>query len=92
MKEGVLIAGVLQNGPASAGGLLPGDVVTQVGATPVANTAQLLTAVAALKPQSDAILGVQRRDRALQLTVRVAQRPKMQPRPERSERGERGER
>ena len=89
VKEGVLIAGVLQNGPASAGGLRPGDVVTQVGATQVANTAQLLTAVAALKPQSDAILGVQRRDRVLQLTVRVAQRPKMQPRPERTERGER---
>ena len=88
VKEGVLIAGVLQNGPASAGGLRPGDVVTKVAGSPVANTAQLLTAVAGLKPQSEATLGVQRGDRALQLTVKVAQRPRMPPRPERPERPE----
>ncbi len=83
VKEGVLIAGVLQNGPASAGGLLPGDVVVKVADTPVSNTAQLLTAVAALKPQSEAILGVQRGDRELQVKVRVGQRPKAQLRRER---------
>src|SRR6185369_1597526 len=51
IKEGVLITGVLQEGPASAGGIRPGDVVTKVANTPVANTSQLLTAVAALKPK-----------------------------------------
>jgi serine protease DegQ len=39
------------------------------------NTAQLLNAVAALKPRSDAVIGVQRGDKALQIKVRVAQRP-----------------
>jgi serine protease DegQ len=42
----------------------------------VANTAQLLSAVAALKPRSQAVIGVQRGDKALQVTVTVAQRPK----------------
>lgn len=46
--------------------------------TPVANTAQLLGAVAALKPQSEAAIGVQRGGEALQLTVTVAQRPRAQ--------------
>jgi serine protease DegQ len=78
VKEGVLIVGVLQNGPAGAGGLRPGDVVVKVAGTPVANTLQLLTAVAALKPQSEATLGVQRGNRALELTVQVAQRPRVQ--------------
>jgi Do/DeqQ family serine protease len=79
VKEGVLITGVLQNGPASAGGLRPGDVVLTVAQARVANTAQLLSAVAALKPQSEAAIGVQRGDKTLQLKVTVAQRPKAPP-------------
>jgi serine protease DegQ len=80
VKEGVLITGVLQNGPASAGGLRPGDVVVTVADHPVANTAQLLSAVAALEPDAQATIGVQRGDKMLRLTVTVAQRPKAQAR------------
>jgi S1-C subfamily serine protease len=43
---------------------------------PVGSTAQLLNAVAALKPQSPAVITVQRGEQALDLTVKVAQRPK----------------
>jgi len=77
IKEGVLITGVLQEGPASAGGMRPGDVVTKVANTPVSNTSQLLTAVAALKPQTPAVIAVQRGDKSLELKVTVAQRPKL---------------
>ena len=80
IRQGVLITGVLQNGPASAGGLRPGDVVVKVADTPVINVSQLLTAVAALKPQEKAVIGVQRGDKAMELTVTVAQRPKVSPR------------
>ncbi len=84
IKEGVLITGVLQEGPASAGGIRPGDVVTKVANTPVTNTSQLLTAVAALKPQTAAVISVQRGEKAMDLRVTVAQRPKTQlPRRER---------
>ncbi len=76
VTQGVLITGVLQNGPASAGGMLPGDVVVKVGGQPVINTAQLLNAVASLRPHSVATIGVQRADKALTLKVTVAQRPK----------------
>ncbi len=78
VKEGVLITGVLQNGPASAGGLRPGDVVLKIAETSVTNTSQLLNAVASLKPKAPAIISVQRGDKALALTVTVAQRPKSQ--------------
>ena len=76
VTHGVLITGVLRDGPAAQGGIKPGDVVTKVAEAPVANTAQLLSAVAALKPRSQAVIGVQRGDKALQVTVTVAQRPK----------------
>jgi serine protease DegQ len=80
IREGVLITGVLQSGPASAAGLRPGDVVVRVADRNVANTRQLLNAVAALKPREPAVIAVQRGDKALELNVTVAQRPSRAPR------------
>ena len=74
IKQGVLITGVLQSGPASSGGLRPGDVVVKVGDKPVTSTVQLLNAVAALTPDQPAVIQVQRGDRKLDLNVTVAQR------------------
>ncbi len=76
VKEGVLITGVLHNGPAAAGGLRPGDVVVQVAGAKVANTAQLLNAVASLKPGEGAKIQVQRGNEALTLEVVAAKRPR----------------
>ena len=81
LKQGVLITGVLQNGPASAGGMLPGDVVVKVGEQNVVNTAQLLNAVASLRPHSVASISVQRAEKSMNLQVTVAQRPKSSTRP-----------
>ena len=81
VKQGVLITGVLQGGPASASGMKPGDVVTKIAEMPVTNTAQLLNAVAALKPRSEAHVEVQRGNQALDLKVKVVQRPKAPARP-----------
>jgi serine protease DegQ len=77
VKDGVLITGVLHNGPAAQGGVKPGDVVVQVASSKVANTAQLLGAVAALKPGQTAQLRLQRGDAQLSVNVVVAKRPKM---------------
>jgi Do/DeqQ family serine protease len=77
VTQGVLITGVLQDGPASRGGMRPGDVVLSIAGSEVANMAQLLTAVAALKPQSEATVDVQRGAQSLQLRLTVAQRPKL---------------
>jgi S1-C subfamily serine protease len=79
VKAGVLITGVLQDGPASRGGMRPGDVVRRIGGVEVTNTAQLLGAVAVLKPKGEVLISVQRGDKALDLKVTVAQRPKQQP-------------
>ena len=76
VHEGVLITGVLQDGPASSAGMKPGDVVTRIAGRQVRNTSQLMNAVAALKPRSETLVGVQRGEKALELKVTVAQRPK----------------
>jgi len=81
VRQGVLVTGVRQDGPANAGGLRPGDVVVSIGDTPVANSYQLLNAVASLKPKAVATIGVQRGDKALSVDVTVGQRPAQRPQP-----------
>ncbi len=79
VKSGVLIAGVLQSGPAAKGGVMPGDVVTKVAGRTVANTADLFAAVAGLQPGQPAALAVQRGAKAMELQVQVGERPKAGP-------------
>jgi Do/DeqQ family serine protease len=76
VKSGVLITGVLQSGPAAQGGVRPGDVVVKVGDKPVRNTADLFAAVAALPIHQPARLGLQRGAQALEVQVKVGERPK----------------
>jgi serine protease DegQ len=80
VREGVLVTGVLRDGPAARAGLKPGDVVTAIGGIKISNTAQLLRAVGALKPPSSAVLAVQRGSEAMTLSVPVARRPPAKPR------------
>jgi Do/DeqQ family serine protease len=78
ITQGVLVSGVLQNGPASQGGIRPGDVVTEVAGKPVRSGRQLRDAVAALPPQQPAVLSIQRGTQALELNVMIGQRPSVQ--------------
>ncbi len=75
-RRGVLITGVLQNGPAAQAGVRPGDVVVDVGGKGIANVQELLANVAALKPGEPAAFKVQRRDQTLDLQVTPGLRPK----------------
>ncbi len=60
-QQGVVVTGVLQNGPAALAGLRPGDVIVSVAGTPVTNVPGLLRAVAALTPGQPAQIEVLRR-------------------------------
>ena len=79
-KEGVIITGVLQNGPAGQAGIKPGDVITAVNGKAVGNVTELLGAVAGLKPGVAAPLSVQRAGKTTDISVTPAkrQRPKAQ--------------
>ena len=79
VKQGVLITGVVQSGPASEGGMRPGDVVVKIAGTPVANTPQLLNAVAALKPKESARSACSAATSAIDIEVTVGQRPPARP-------------
>lgn len=75
-SEGVIVTGVLQNGPAANAGLRPGDLLLKVAGQPVKNVGELLTQIASLTPGKAAKLEVMRRNQTLTLDVTPAQRPK----------------
>ncbi|MEJ8813830.1 trypsin-like peptidase domain-containing protein [Variovorax ureilyticus] len=77
-NSGVIITGVLQNGPAAKAGVRPGDVITGVGEKNVGNVQELLTAVAGLRPGNATRFALQRGGDKLELDVTPGSRPKSQ--------------
>jgi serine protease DegS len=73
--KGVLISGVLRDGPADDAGLLPGDVVTRINNTPVANAGEAMKVISAQRPNTQIELGGIRKGEAFTIKVRVIQRP-----------------
>ena len=84
---GVIITGVLQNGPAAQAGLQPGDVITAVNGKGVASVSQLLTAVAGLKPGTPAPLTVLRKSGSAEMAVTPGKRER--PTAQRAQNGQR---
>ena len=74
--SGVIITGVLQNGPAANAGIRPGDLITQVAGQAVRNVPELLSRVAALKPGEAAPFEILRQEQKLQVNVSPGVRPK----------------
>ncbi len=73
---GVVITGVLHNGPAAKAGLEPGDVIVAIGGNAVHDSNELLTLVAALKPGSVAGFSIDRKGRTLEMNITPGQRPR----------------
>ncbi|MFM9879692.1 MAG: S1C family serine protease [Burkholderiaceae bacterium] len=76
--RGVIITGVLQNGPAAQAGIKPGDVVVSVESKSPGNVAELLSIVAQLKPGTPVKFKLARRDETVELDVTPGLRPKPQ--------------
>jgi len=74
---GVIIAGVLNGGPADRGGIKPGDVLAEINGNPIADSAAMLNQIAVLPPGKIAALKVIRNQKAAQLQVTIGKRPKM---------------
>jgi Do/DeqQ family serine protease len=80
LPVGVVITGVLKNGPAAAAGIRPGDVIVKVAGQPVRNVSELLTQVAGLKPGVPADVNIWRRQGEVNLRLTPAERPAAKPR------------
>jgi serine protease DegQ len=72
---GVIIAGVMRDGPAARGGLRVGDIVQSVNGKRMADTSSLLSEIAQLPPGQRATLGILRGGKPVELAVVVGTRP-----------------
>jgi serine protease DegQ len=74
-SQGVIVTGVLQQGPAAQAGLRPGDIIVSINDQPVRDVSGLLATVASLAPGSVNNMVVERREGTAQLKVVPAKRP-----------------
>lgn len=73
--EGVLIAGVLRNGPADRAGLQPADIVLRLNGQAVPNSQALLQLISQCKPGEKLKIDAIRNGQQLQTEALVAERP-----------------
>jgi len=76
VREGVIITGVLQNGPAAKAGIKPGDVIISIGGASVGDVAKLLSLVSGLKPGNSTHFVIDRKGQKTELDVTPGVRPR----------------
>ncbi len=76
VSQGVLISGVLQEGPAADAGLRPGDVVVGVDGKAINSPVAFMNLVAGLTPGNKAVFAIQRRADHVEVPVVIQRRPK----------------
>jgi serine protease DegQ len=76
--QGVLIRGVLKDGPADRAGIQVRDVVQEIDGRPTHDATALLSQIASLTPGQQATLKVLRDRKPIEMSVTVGKRPKPQ--------------
>jgi len=74
-KDGVVVKGVLRNGPASKAGMEPGDIVVSINGGKVSDRRSMLSQIAQLDPGDSAIVHVLRDTREMDLKIHIGERP-----------------
>lgn len=74
--QGVLVAGVFENGPAHLGGLQTGDIITHIADTPVSDGHDLLNKVIAIPPGTRVRVRVIRDGQRFKASIAVNRRPR----------------
>ena len=78
--QGIVVIGVLRNGPAHKAGVEPGDVIMSIDDKPVTGTHETLLAISRHRPGSKIRLGIIRDGKQTQIIATVIERPRERPR------------
>jgi len=78
--QGVIVAGILRNGPAAQAGLRPGDVIKKIDDKEITDTKQVMNSIANIKPDAKIKIEIMRQGKAMTLEGIVGQRPEQQSR------------
>ena len=74
-QGGVLVAGVLRDGPADQAGIIPGDIILKVSGVPATNPQQIIEMISGLTPGTLVDIVLLRGWKQMELNARVAERP-----------------
>lgn len=74
-QGGVMVAGVLRNGPADRAGMIPGDIILRIGDQAVSDPQEAIERIARMQPGKTIRLLVLRGWKEMQMTAQVALRP-----------------
>jgi len=75
--HGILVAGVLDGGPADSAGLKPGDVLVSLNNESINDVRELLNRVAGIEPGTEVSCKVFRKDKELSMSIKISKRPKL---------------
>ncbi|WP_368411572.1 S1C family serine protease [Amphritea sp. 1_MG-2023] len=73
--KGLIIAGIFRNGPAHQAGLLPGDILLEIGGKKIVNSYNSMYSVARMPPGTIIPVKVWRNGEVIELDIAVAERP-----------------
>lgn len=73
--NGIMVAGVLQGGPADNAGIIPGDVILQIAGKPIYDPQQAIEMITDLKPGSNVDIEILRGWKKIHIQAVVAYRP-----------------
>ena len=74
-NSGILVAGILQNGPADLAGIMPGDILTSINGEPLFNPQHAIGMIAGFPPGTQIEISVLRGWEEMLVKTRVSQRP-----------------
>ncbi|MGB8712588.1 MAG: PDZ domain-containing protein, partial [Onishia taeanensis] len=72
---GVVISGIVPDGPADAAGLQPGDVLIKVDGRTIRDARAVMTDIAAISPGTQLPLSLVRNGERMDVTLEVGERP-----------------
>ncbi len=73
--KGVIVAGVLRNGPADQAGIRPGDIITTIAGKPIRDSQQVLQIISQTEPDTKVAIDILRNGNQETLSAKVTQRP-----------------
>jgi serine protease DegS len=74
-NKGVLISGILENGPADRAGLQPGDIITRIDNSELTSAFEILNVVATKKPGTQVTIYGRRGSSPIKLVAVIQERP-----------------